>query len=151
MYLKVFLYLQLTLGIFLPCMAKRAGCSVEFGAPGFELQKLNPCNGYDDDGQCICPSVPCAARGTFVGLVLMGYGKYCDDARRLQQDTDELVVVELTGEPFLITTGEEEPEEEEPIATNTTTKCSDNWFLGLLQVILGWLYWLLGLDPFCQW
>lgn len=34
---------------------------------------------------------------------------------------------------------------------NSTTKCSDNWLLGLLQVILGWLFWLLGQDQLCEW
>jgi len=37
----------------------------------------------------------------------------------------------------------------EMMGSGSGKSCDGNFFLGLLQAILGWLLTLLGLDPFC--
>ena len=32
-----------------------------------------------------------------------------------------------------------------------TRRCQDNLLLSILQAVLGWFLWLLGLNPFCEW
>jgi hypothetical protein len=99
-------------------------------------------------------------KGKFKGMVTIGLGCCCDenppsdcncqvvppsdDDRRLQRGllSDVMVNMVFEGEDFSFTTERTE-------ATTTAPKCSSNFFLSLLQSLLGWLLRLLGKGPFC--
>jgi hypothetical protein len=100
----------------------------------------------------------------YKGKVTIGLGCCCDEnlpvgcecnsppappagqTRRLERglQSDGVVDMVFAGEDFVFTVAQEEA-----MTGSTAPKCSDNFFLSLLQSLLGWLLRLFGKGPFC--